>query len=118
MESGLHLWHMLDKVSGMHTRQEHAVKLLTQIPLTCLSSFYYADERTTDGLPVMRDIDGELAGKEYLKLAQTPEQLPWLYTYTKDESYKSFEEGDYLRTVDNDDPHFVQGGRWKSKPRA
>lgn len=45
----------------------------------------------------MRDIDGTAAGQEYLKLAETSEQLPWLYTYTQDSGYADFGEIDYLR---------------------
>ncbi|KAI2620964.1 hypothetical protein GGS26DRAFT_601543 [Hypomontagnella submonticulosa] len=73
--------------------------------------FYYADERTEEGLPVMRDIDGTTAGKEYLKISETPEQLPWLYTYTKESGYKDFGEKDYLKTVDSNEPQFIKGGR-------
>ncbi|RYP75631.1 hypothetical protein DL770_007364 [Monosporascus sp. CRB-9-2] len=73
--------------------------------------FYYADERTEEGLPVMKDIDGTVAGKEYLKLAETPEQLPWLYTYTKENGYKEYGEQDYLKTVDSDALRFLNGGR-------
>lgn len=75
------------------------------------SRFYYADERTQDGLPVMRDIDGAVAGNEYRKITEAPEQLPWLYTYTKDDGYKDFGEKDYLKTVDSDEPQFIRGGR-------
>ncbi|KAI8961017.1 hypothetical protein F5Y11DRAFT_348886 [Daldinia sp. FL1419] len=73
--------------------------------------FYYADERSEEGLPVMRDIDGLVAGKEYLKIAETPEQLPWLYTYTKQSGYKDFGEKDYLKTVDSNESRFLNGGR-------
>ncbi|RYO84892.1 hypothetical protein DL764_009258 [Monosporascus ibericus] len=73
--------------------------------------FYYADERTDEGLPVMKDIDGAAAGKEYLKLAETPEPLPWLYTYTKENGYKEYGEQHYLKSVDSDEPRFLNGGR-------
>ncbi|KAI1101582.1 hypothetical protein F4804DRAFT_343882 [Jackrogersella minutella] len=73
--------------------------------------FYYADERSEEGLPVMRDIDGTVAGKEYLKISEAAEQLPWLYTYTKDNGYKDFGENDYLKTVDSNEPQFIRGGR-------
>ncbi|OTB07638.1 hypothetical protein M426DRAFT_268058 [Hypoxylon sp. CI-4A] len=73
--------------------------------------FYYADERSEEGLPVMRDIDGIVAGKEYLKISEAKEQLPWLYTYTKESGYKDFGKGDYLKTVDSDEPRFLKGGR-------
>ncbi|KAI1377982.1 hypothetical protein F4677DRAFT_458729 [Hypoxylon crocopeplum] len=73
--------------------------------------FYYADERSEEGLPVMRDIDGILAGREYLKIAEAPEQLTWLYTYTKDNGYKDFGEKDYLKTVDSNESRFIKGGR-------
>ncbi|KAK5937180.1 hypothetical protein PMZ80_010480 [Knufia obscura] len=73
--------------------------------------FYYADERTTSGMPVMRDIDGTAAGQEYLKLAETSEQLPWLYTYTQDSGYADFGEIDYLKTVYSDEPEHLKGGR-------
>ncbi|KEF51722.1 uncharacterized protein A1O9_12357 [Exophiala aquamarina CBS 119918] len=74
--------------------------------------FYYADERTPSGLPVMRDISGDAAGTEYLKLAEAPTQQPWLYTYTKDgEGYVDFGEKDYLKTVNSDEAQFLKGGR-------
>ncbi|KAI0845084.1 hypothetical protein F5Y00DRAFT_265937 [Daldinia vernicosa] len=73
--------------------------------------FYYADERSEEGLPVMREIDGLVAGKEYLKIAEAPEQLPWLYTYTTESGYKDFGEKDYLKTVDTNESRFLKGGR-------
>jgi len=53
--------------------------------------FYYADERTSTGAPVMQSIDGPAAAVEYLRIAQLPTQGPWLYTFAKDEGYKDFE---------------------------
>ncbi|PVI08316.1 putative short-chain dehydrogenase [Periconia macrospinosa] len=73
--------------------------------------FYYADERTDAGLPVMREISGETAGTEYLKLAEAPNQQPWLYAYTKDGGYVDFGERDYLKTVDSNEPEFLKGER-------
>lgn len=92
------------------------VRVRSELRCRCLhtyinSRFYYADERTEEGLPVMRDIDGTAAGKEYLKIAEAPEQLPWLYTYTKDGGYKDFGEKDYLKTVDSNELRFITGGR-------
>lgn len=68
----------------------------------------------------MRDVDGQAAGQEYLKLAQTPQQLPWCYTYVKNEGYRAFREGDYLTTTDSEDPYYVLGSRFggTSKPQA
>lgn len=59
----------------------------------------------------MRDIDGTAAGQEYLRLAETSEQLPWLYTYTQDSGYADFGEIDYLKTVYSDEPEHLKGGR-------
>lgn len=60
----------------------------------------------------MRDISGDAAGTIYLKLAETPKQQPWLYTYTKDgEGYVDFGEKDYLKTADSDETQFLKGGR-------
>ncbi|KIW10504.1 hypothetical protein PV08_11468 [Exophiala spinifera] len=76
--------------------------------------FYYADERNSEGLPVMRDIDGPAAGRVYLALAEDPKQRAWNYTYTKDGGYEDFDAGgcgEYLsvrqaRTVES-----TKGGR-------
>jgi hypothetical protein len=59
----------------------------------------------------MRDISGDAAGSEYLKLAMSPTQQPWLYTYTKDKGYVDFGEKDYLKTRDSDSPEHLKGGR-------
>ena len=77
-----------------------------------MNRFYYADERTPSGEAVMRDIDGDAAGRVYLKLAETPTQQPWLYTYVKDNNdYVDFGELDYLKTRDSDGANFLKGGR-------
>jgi hypothetical protein len=73
--------------------------------------FYYADERTSAGLPVMREIDGPAAGKAYLEIAECPEQRAWHYTYTKDGEYKDFGEGDYLNIRQGKGPELLKGGR-------
>lgn len=73
--------------------------------------FYYADERTPSGLPVMRDISGDAAGTEYLKLVNNPLQQSWLYTYTANEGYVDFGEKAYLKTTNSDEPRFLEGGR-------
>ncbi|KAK6376217.1 hypothetical protein LTS17_007468 [Exophiala oligosperma] len=74
--------------------------------------FYYADERTSEGLPVMRDIDGTIAGKVYLDLAEAPEQRPWNYTYLKDGKYQDFEDGrEYITVREASTAEFRKGGR-------
>jgi hypothetical protein len=60
----------------------------------------------------MRDISGEVAGTEYLKLAETPAQQPWLYTNTKDGGgYVDSREKDYSKTVDSDEKGFLKERR-------
>lgn len=60
----------------------------------------------------MRDISGDAAGIEYLRLAETPTQQPWLYTYTSDgKGYVDFGEQDYLKTSDSNEVQFLRGGR-------
>ncbi|KIY02852.1 uncharacterized protein Z520_01317 [Fonsecaea multimorphosa CBS 102226] len=54
-------------------------------------TFYYADERTPEGMPVANAISGEAAAVEYVKLAERTDQGPWLYTFVKDAGYKDFE---------------------------
>ncbi|KIX08896.1 uncharacterized protein Z518_03553 [Rhinocladiella mackenziei CBS 650.93] len=73
--------------------------------------FYYADERTPAGVPVMREIDGMAAGRVYLEIAESPEQRPWQYTYTKDGVYENFGEKDYLKVRQDKEPEFLKGGR-------
>lgn len=73
--------------------------------------FYYADERTMAGLPVMRDIDGLAAGKVYLELANSPEQRHWQYTFTKDGVYKDFGDRDYLMVRQGEGLELVKRGR-------
>ncbi|OCT53050.1 putative short-chain dehydrogenase protein [Cladophialophora carrionii] len=72
--------------------------------------FYYADERTVAGLPVMREIDGPAAGKVYLEIAECAEQRAWHYTYTKDGEYRDFGQADYLQ-IRQGGHELLRGGR-------
>ncbi|KAH8901761.1 NAD(P)-binding protein [Thozetella sp. PMI_491] len=52
--------------------------------------FYYADERTEDGEPVYRNIDGAASAKFYVDLAGGTSQGPWQQTFVKGLGYKKF----------------------------
>ncbi|KAF5026986.1 hypothetical protein F66182_859 [Fusarium sp. NRRL 66182] len=56
-------------------------------------SFYYADERTSDGEPVFNDISGSAAADEYWKLAERKQQGPWMHTFVSGHGYKDFGDG-------------------------
>ncbi|TFK47157.1 putative short-chain dehydrogenase [Heliocybe sulcata] len=56
--------------------------------------FYYADERTPDGEPVMRGISGEAHGEFYYELARNSKQGPWLATFVKGKGYVDFSAKD------------------------
>lgn len=55
------------------------------------ASFYYVDERTESGQPVMGKIDGEAHGEFVWSLAQQKEQGPWDATFVKGVGYRNFE---------------------------
>ena len=59
----------------------------------------------------MREIDGIMAGKVYLDIAEDPNQRSWLYTYTQDGTYKDFGEKGYLTHKDTGEVNFLKGGR-------
>jgi len=56
--------------------------------------YYYADERTPEGEPVMRDISGDAHGEFYYELARGREQGPWLATFVKGRGYVDFSAKD------------------------
>ncbi|KAJ2974017.1 hypothetical protein NUW58_g8794 [Xylaria curta] len=53
-------------------------------------SFYYVDERRTDGRPMYKGVNADAHAKVFLELAQNPEQGPWQYTFSKEEGYAVF----------------------------
>ncbi len=58
----------------------------------CLgASFYYVDERTEKGQPIMGKIDGPAHGDFCWELAQRKDQGPWDATFVKGVGYKDFE---------------------------
>jgi len=52
--------------------------------------FYYADERTPDGGPASRGIDGPAHAEFYAELAKQTSQGPWLQTFVKGVGYQKF----------------------------
>ena len=115
MESRWLLWRTLQRVLGKEASWSLVERLgITNIVCcadTSCQRFYYADERTPEGLPVMREIDGMAAGKVYLDLAEDPEQKPWNYTYTKDYGYEDFNGGEYLTVRGASTAESMKGGR-------
>ena len=53
-------------------------------------SFYYADERKTDGSAAFTDVSGPNHAEHYLHLEEAEEQLPWLQTFVGGAGYKDF----------------------------
>ncbi|KAI1354911.1 hypothetical protein F5Y01DRAFT_271623 [Xylaria sp. FL0043] len=53
-------------------------------------SFYYVDERASDGRPMYSGINSDAHADVFLQLAQDPKQGPWQYTFTKGIGYGSF----------------------------
>ncbi|MCJ1474214.1 hypothetical protein MMC13_002872 [Lambiella insularis] len=53
--------------------------------------FYYADERMSNGRPVMNKLDGDTHAQFYWELAGKKTQGPWDVTFVKGEGYKKFE---------------------------
>ncbi|KAJ5122900.1 hypothetical protein N7448_008997 [Penicillium atrosanguineum] len=52
--------------------------------LTCVSKFYFVDERKPDGRPAGLQIDGDAHADMFWTLAHEPKQSKWLVTFTKD----------------------------------
>ena len=55
-----------------------------------MNSFYYADERTPNGLPAGKAIDGSAHADFYVELAEAKTQVPWLATFVKGSGYVEF----------------------------
>ncbi|KAI0867632.1 hypothetical protein GGS24DRAFT_484991 [Hypoxylon argillaceum] len=53
-------------------------------------SFYYVDERAESGSPMYKGVTAEPHAVEFLKLAQSPEQGPWQWTFSKEKGYTAF----------------------------
>ncbi|KAI1123292.1 hypothetical protein F5Y10DRAFT_55640 [Nemania abortiva] len=53
-------------------------------------SFYFVDERESDGRPMYKGVTDNAHADVFLKLAQSPEQAPWQYTFSKDKGYTVF----------------------------
>ncbi|KAL9045819.1 MAG: hypothetical protein Q9214_001207 [Letrouitia sp. 1 TL-2023] len=51
------------------------------------SHWYFADERLSNGNPVMTDLSGEAHAEAYYDLALRKEQGPWNYTFVKGKGY-------------------------------
>ncbi len=54
------------------------------------SSFYYVDERESNGRPMYNGVNGDAHADVFLQLAQDPKQGPWQYTFSKDNGYALF----------------------------
>jgi hypothetical protein len=53
--------------------------------------FYYADERTLEGAPVLGDIDAEAHADFYKQLVDGQDSsIPWLATFAKGRGYVNF----------------------------
>lgn len=52
--------------------------------------FYYANERTSDGSLVGGALNGSAYAEQYLKLAESATQGPWLATFVKGTGYVEF----------------------------
>ncbi|KAI0907455.1 hypothetical protein F4823DRAFT_552451 [Ustulina deusta] len=53
-------------------------------------SFYYVDERESNGRPMYNGVNGDAHADMFLQLAQDPKQGPWQYTFSKDNGYALF----------------------------
>ncbi|KAI1747367.1 hypothetical protein F4782DRAFT_425808 [Xylaria castorea] len=53
-------------------------------------SFYYVDERDTNGGPMYKGVNANAHADAFLELAREPNQGPWQYTFTKDKGYAVF----------------------------
>ncbi|CAG9948235.1 unnamed protein product [Clonostachys rosea f. rosea IK726] len=54
------------------------------------ASFFYTDERKSDGQPVSTENDGDAHGEFYLELFTHKGQIPWHATFVKDQGYVQF----------------------------
>ena len=54
-------------------------------------SFFYADERKSDGSLKGMAIDGDAHAEFYLQLAKQESSLPWHATFVKDQGYVKFD---------------------------
>ncbi|MCJ1456198.1 hypothetical protein MMC28_006558 [Mycoblastus sanguinarius] len=52
--------------------------------------FYYADERTSDGAPMYKDLSGSAHADFYIGLAESKTQGPWQATFVKGSGYTEF----------------------------
>ncbi|KAJ8110163.1 hypothetical protein ONZ43_g5945 [Nemania bipapillata] len=53
-------------------------------------SFYYVDERFPDGRPMYKGATDDAHATVFLELAQSPQQGPWQYTFSKEKGYAVF----------------------------
>ncbi|KAI0490426.1 hypothetical protein F4859DRAFT_520242 [Xylaria cf. heliscus] len=53
-------------------------------------SFYYVDERETDGRPMYKGVNADAHANAFLELAQKPGQGPWQHTFSKQKGYAAF----------------------------
>ncbi|TGJ79905.1 hypothetical protein E0Z10_g8851 [Xylaria hypoxylon] len=53
-------------------------------------SFYYVDERESEGRPMYNGVNGDAHAKVFLELAQNSKQGPWQYTFSKENGYTLF----------------------------
>ncbi|KAI0525379.1 hypothetical protein F5B22DRAFT_642397 [Xylaria bambusicola] len=53
-------------------------------------SFYYVDERGSNGRPMYEGVNGDAHADVFLQLAQDPKQGPWQYTFSRDNGYSAF----------------------------
>ncbi|KAI0096012.1 hypothetical protein GGR51DRAFT_544533 [Nemania sp. FL0031] len=53
-------------------------------------SFYYVDERDSNGQPMYKGVTDDAHADVFLKLAQSHGQGPWQYTFSKDKGYAAF----------------------------
>ncbi|KAK5631134.1 hypothetical protein RRF57_006849 [Xylaria bambusicola] len=73
--------------STANYRQTEASKEIEN--LHC-SSFYYVDERESNGRPMYKGVNGDAHADVFFQLAQDPKQGPWQYTFSRDNGYAVF----------------------------
>lgn len=59
---------------------------------TSYRRFFYADERTERGDPVLDKISGPEAGEFYLSLVEEDADIPWYATFVKGKGFTDFPE--------------------------
>lgn len=53
-------------------------------------SFFYADQRLSDGAPMLNGVSGPAHGELYAQLVQHEGDIPWLVTFVQGKGYVKF----------------------------